>query len=197
VILDGKDPEVAETPVRSRARRVIDSKLVVKFLRMSGRYGVISSYGVLSMMACGPARPVPATPSPGAAARPAVRLAVIPADSDAFPRAARAVSASLSSVQIAGVDATAVSRVSLEVVQLSIECVDPIDACYQAIGRSMSANRLLFARIDPGATRRQLRVTVTLYDVDAGSAKRTAARLFPTEDQAVAGAASLVAEATR
>jgi hypothetical protein len=149
------------------------------------------------MMACGPARPVPTAPTPPRAARPAVRLAVIPADSDAFPRAARAVSASLSSARIDGVDATAVSKVSLEVVQLSIECVDPTDACYQAIGRSMAANRLLFARIDPGATRRQLRVTVTLYDVDAGSAKRTAAKLFPTEDQAVAGAASLVAEATR
>src|SRR5215475_7791109 len=138
------------------------------------------------MMACGPARPVPTAPTPPPS-RPAIRLAVIPADSDAFPRAARAVSASLSSARIAGVDATAVSKVSLEVVQLSIECVDPTDTCYQAIGRSMSANRLLFARIDPGATRRQLRVTVTLYDVDAGSAKRTAAKLFPTEDQAVAG----------
>jgi len=171
-------------------------KLDVKFLRMSGRYGVISSYGVLSMMACGPARPVPAAPAPPPP-RPAVRLTVIPADSDAFPRAARAVSASLASAQIAGVDTTAVSRVSLEVVQLSIECVDPTDACYRAIGKSMSANRLLFARIDPGVTRRELRVSVTLYDVDAGTATRTAAKLFPTEDQAVAGAAALVLEATR
>jgi hypothetical protein len=170
-------------------------KLVVKFLRMSGRYGVISSYGVLSMMACGPARPVPAAPTPPPP-RAAVRLTVIPADSDAFPRAARAVSASLSSAQISGVDAT-VSRVSLEVVQLSIECVDPTDTCYQAIGKSMAANRLLFARIDPGAARHQLRVTVTLYDVDAGSAKRTAVTLFPPEDQAVAGVAALVSEATR
>lgn len=142
------------------------------------------------MMACGPARPA-------AAPQPKIRLAVIPAESDAFPRAAQAVSASLSSARIAGVDATAVSKVSLEVVQLSIECVESTDACYQAIGRSMSANRLLFARIAPGAARRQLRVTVTLYDVDAGSAKRTAAKLFPTEDQAVAEAAALVAEATR
>ncbi len=148
------------------------------------------------MMACGPARPVPAAPTPPPPSRPAIRLTVIPADSEAFPRAARAVSTSLSSVRIAGVDATAGSKVSLEVVQLSVECVDPTDACYQAIGRSMSANRLLFARIDP-ATRRQLRVTVTLYDVDAGSVKRTAAKLFPTEDQAVAGVAALVSEATR
>ncbi len=147
------------------------------------------------MMACGPARPVPAAPSPPSPSK--VQLTVIPPESDAFPRAARAVIASLSSARIAGVDTTAVSRVSLEVVQLSIECVDPTDACYQAIGKSMSANRLLFARIDPGVTRRELRVSVTLYDVDAGSAKRTAAKLFLTEDQAVAGAAALVAEATR
>jgi hypothetical protein len=148
------------------------------------------------MMACGPVRPVPVAPKP-AAPRSKIQLAVIPAESDVFPRAAEAVSASLSSTRVAGVDATAVSKVSLEVVQLSIECVDPVDACYQAIGKSMSANRLLFARIDPGATRRQLRVTVTLYDVDAGSAKRTAAKLFTSEDQAVAGAAGLVAEVTR
>lgn len=146
------------------------------------------------MMACGPSRPVPETPPPP---RPRIQLAVIPAESDAFPRAAHAVSAQLSGARPAGVDATSVSKVSLEVVQLSIECVDPTDACYQAIGRSMSANQLLFARIDPGATRRQLRVTVTLYDVDARAAKRTAEKLFPSEDQAVAGAAALVAEATR
>src|SRR4051812_42550885 len=130
---------------------------------MSGRYGVISSYGILSMMACGPARPVPAAPTP-TPSRPAIRLTVIPADSDAFPRAARAVSASLSSARIAGVDTTAVSKVSLEVVQLSIECVDPTDACYQAIGRSMAVNRLLFARIDPGASRPELKGPVLADD---------------------------------
>ena len=122
---------------------------------------------------------------------------MIPAESYAFPRAARAVSAQLAAARIAGVDATSVSRVSLEVVQLAIECVDPTDACYQAIGRSMSANRLLFARIDPGPIRRELRVAVTLYDVDARATRCTAARIFTTEDQAIAGARALVAEAIR
>src|SRR6185295_1761126 len=155
----------------SRGLYMIDSKLVVKSLRMSGRFGVISS-ALVSMMACGSARPVPvaATPPP----RPQVQLAVIPAESDAFPRAASAVSESLAGAKVGGVDRTSISKVSLEVVQLSIECVDPSDTCYQAIGRSMSANQLLFARIDAGAARRQLRVTITLYDVDAKSAKRTA-----------------------
>jgi hypothetical protein len=61
----------------------------------------------------------------------------------------------------------------------------------------MAANRLLFARIDPGASRRQPRVTVTLYDVDAGAVRRTAQKLFASEDQAVDGIVALVAEATR
>lgn len=150
------------------------------------------------MMACGSPRFGPVAPAPPPPSR--IQLAVIPAESDAFPRAARAVSASLTGARLARVDATRVSKVSLEVVQLSIECVDPTDACYQAIGRSMAANRLLFARIDPvapAAARRQLRVTVTLYDVDARTAKRTLEKTFATEDQAVGGVAALVAEATR
>ena len=122
---------------------------------------------------------------------------MIPAESDAFPRAARAVSGLLAGARVAGVDTRSISKVSLEVVQLSIECVDPTDACYQAIGRSMAANRLLFARIDTSGKRRQLRVTVTLYDVDARAARRTAQKLFASEDQAIDGAAALVAEATR
>jgi len=122
---------------------------------------------------------------------------VIPAESDAFPQAARAVSASLAAARVSGVDETRVSKVSLEVVQLSVECVEPTSACYEAIGRSMSANRLLFARIDGGANKRELRVTVTLYDVDANTAQRTAAKLFASEDEATAGAAALVAEVTR
>jgi hypothetical protein len=107
------------------------------------------------------------------------------------------VSASLASAPIGGIDEARVSKVSLDVVQLAIECVDPTDACYQAIGRSMSANRLLFARIEAGAPRTQLKITVTLYDVDAKAARRTAQKLFASEDLAVAGAAALVAEATQ
>lgn len=116
---------------------------------------------------------------------------MIPPDSDAFPQAVRAAA------RIDGTDATPVSRVSLEVVQLAIEGVDPTDACYQAIGRSMAANRISFARIDAGPIRRELQVEITLYDVDAKAARRTAARLFATEGQAIAGAAALVAEVTR
>jgi len=149
---------------------------------------------VISMMACGHAAAPPVPPAPPSHK---VQLAVIPADSDVFPRAARAVSASLATAKVSGIDQTRVTKVSLEVVQLSIECVDPTAACYGAIGRSMSANRLLFARIDGGAHKRQLKITVTLFDVDANAATQTAAKLFATEDEAAAGAAALVAEVTR
>ena len=153
------------------------------FLRMSWRLMA------LPMMACGHARPAPASAPPAASAH--VQLAVLPAESDAFPGAARAITASLTAAKITGAD-THVSKVSLEVVQLSLECVEPTPVCYDAIGRSMSANRLLFARIDGGATKRELKVTVMLYDVDAKATARTAEAVFASESEAAAGAGALV-----
>lgn len=129
---------------------------------------------------------------------------MIPAESDAFPSAARAVSAQLAAAKVAGIDETRLSKVSLEVVQLAIECVEPTFACYQAIGRSLAANELLFARISDSAasarrrgSKRPLKVTVTLFDVDAKAAARTAEREFASEADATAGAAALVEEVTR
>jgi hypothetical protein len=142
---------------------------------------------------CGAPPPVTAPVAPEAK----IQLAVLPADSDAFPAVARAVTAQLAAVRITGVDVTRVAKTSLEVVQLSIECVDPTDACYVAVGRSLVANRLLFARVDAGPTRQAPRVTVTLFDVDAHAARRTTERQYATEDEATAGAAALVAEVTR
>lgn len=160
----------------------------MQFLRTSGRLAVIS------MMACGGAHPAP--PARVEAARPAprVQLAVIPAETDTFPRAAAAVNESLAAARVRGIDDKRVSKVSLEVVQLSIECVDQTAACYEAIGRSLSVNRLLFARIDRGAKKRQLKITVTLFDVDGRSATRTQQKVFASDAEAADGAAALVTE---
>jgi len=157
------------------------------FLRTFGRLAVIST------MACGASHPPPVAPV--TPPRPKLQLAVIPAESDAFPDAARAISRSLAAAKLRGVDQTRVSKASLEVVQLSIECVDATAVCYEAIGRSLAVNRLLFARID--GARRRLKVTITLYDVDAKAVTRTRVREFATEDAATAGADALVAEVTR
>jgi hypothetical protein len=130
--------------------------------------------------------------APGA---PRVTLAVLPAESDAFPNAAKAVTESLEHANVAGIDDRNVSKVSLEVVQLSIECVEPTPACYKAVGRSLSANRLLFAQISPEA-KKSLKVSVTLFDVDAQS-PHTAEKVFPNEKAATEGIGDLVTEATR
>jgi hypothetical protein len=141
-----------------------------------------------------PAAPIAASASP-APPRP-IKLVALPAESLAFPKAAQAATDSLSRAQVSGLGAAQVSKVSLEVVQLSIECVDPSVACYVAVGRSLTANGLLFAQI-ARVQRQQLKVTVTLFDVDAKASKTRAEKVFASEDDATAGIAELVAEATR
>ena len=139
-------------------------------------------------MACGPAHPVR---DPGAKRQ----LAILPVESDTFPVAARAVGAMLVAAKVKDIDAMRVSKVSIEVVQLSIECLEPTNACYEAAGRSMSANRLLFARIEGGT--RRLKLTVTLFDVDAREPKRSQVKVFATEAEAIEGAPTLVEVVTQ
>jgi hypothetical protein len=127
---------------------------------------------------------------------PAVILTVLPAESDAFPSTAAAITESLSKATVAGIDRRELSKVSLEVVQLSIECVEATPDCYVAVGKSLAANRLLFAQLSSDAKKKQVTVTVTLFDVDARSPK-TAEKTFSNEKEATAGVADLVAEATR
>ena len=147
----------------------------------------------LALAGCGHAQHGPPAGEPVAK----LKLAVLPAESDQYPAAARAATDSMTRAKVDGIDETAVSKVSLEVVQLSIECTDPTATCYAAIGRSLAANRLLFAEISAGDKPGQIKVTVTLFDVDAQAAKHTAQKVFAKEADASDGTAQLVAEATR
>lgn len=124
-----------------------------------------------------------------------VTLAVLPAESDKFPKAAKAITDSLSRADVAGVDDRQVSKVSLEVVQLSIECVEQTVSCYTKVCETLDAQRLLFAQI-AAADKKKLRVTVTLFDVDT-RAPRTAQRVFANEQEASSKIGELVSEATR
>ena len=117
----------------------------------------------------------------------------LPAESDAFPAIAKATTSALGQAKLAGVDERVSSKVSMEVVQLSIECVDPSATCYEAVAKSLAANRLLFAAIDVEGARPKIAVTV----FDVGQAPRTKERTFDTEAAALAGVDQLVAEATR
>ena len=162
-----------------------------------GRFGTLM---VVTISACthagSPAAP-PAVSSPPPQARPAkiARLVALPAESATYPKLARAATDSLSRAQVDGLGAAQVSKVSLEVVQIAIECVDPSSTCYQAVGRSLTASGLLFAQI-AAIERRQLKITVTLFDVDAKAARTKAEKVFASEEEATAGVADLVAEAT-
>lgn len=148
----------------------------------------------VALAACGhpaqtPHGPTTAGPKP-------VTLAVLPAESSDFPAAAKAVTDALAHAHITGVDRTQVSKVSLEVVQLSIECVEPSPACYQFVARSLSADRILFAQIAPGPKRKQLKVTVSLFAM-TDLFPHTAERVFASEQEATAKVGELLAEVTR
>jgi len=141
-----------------------------------------------------PARPVVAAAPPPPPPPP--KLVVLLAESDRFPELARATTETLLAAKVAGLATAKESKVSLEVVQLSIECVDPTTACYQAVGKSLAADGLLFAQIT-AVKRRQLKVTISLFDVDEKTLKTKAERVFANETEAAAGLADLVAEATK
>lgn len=146
------------------------------------------------LVGCPPPATTPATPTPTGGKR---IWAVLPAESDAFPIAARSTTERLRRARVRGLDEPQVSKVSLEVVQLSIECVERTPTCYEAVGRSLAANELLFAEIDQGPKKDSIKVTVTLFDVDAKQRKKAAIKVFPSEEDVVWGVADVVAEATK
>nr|HEX4315711.1 hypothetical protein [Kofleriaceae bacterium] len=131
----------------------------------------------------------------GGASPTTTTLVMLPTESDSHPSVASAATDALAHAKIAGVGETVTSKVSIEVVQLSIECVDATAACYGAAAKSLSAGKLLFAQVDDDE-RGQPRVTVTLFDAAAGE-PRASKRAFDSEAAAVAGVQALVSEVTR
>jgi hypothetical protein len=138
--------------------------------------------------ACAHSQPQPVAP----AAK--IKLVTLPVESDAFPGVAKAATTALAQAKVGGVDESIASKVSIEVVQLSIECVDPTAACYGAVAKSLAAGKLLFAQIDADGAKPK--VAVTVFDVATNAPKR-AERTFDTEAAAIAGLDQLVTEATR
>jgi hypothetical protein len=132
-----------------------------------------------------------------------VKLAVLPVESDQFPRVASGLNALFHDVQVKGVDDYFLSKVTLEVVQLSIECVEQTPACYQAVGKSLTAQRLLLGHIVAGAAptrgKRKDRVppvtvSVMLFDVESGTASHETSRTFKNEELAAAALGDVMKE---
>lgn len=152
--------------------------------------------GMMLAVGCAHAPPAQVEAPPPPKAR--IKLAVLPVDGDAFPQIAESLNRALFDVKVKGVDDYFLSKVTLEVVQLSIECVQPTSQCYSAVGKSLSANKLLLGHIAAMGKKRRdksVRVTITLFDVDAGEATNVVDRVFKTPELASQGAGDLVAEA--
>jgi hypothetical protein len=143
----------------------------------------------------------------GAKAKPAeapdqahvVTLAVLPAESAKFPHLVDALNASLARAKVNGVGKVFTSKVSLEVVQLSIECIEASAQCVAAVGKSLAADRLLYAQIEamPQESRAKaapVKVKVTLFDVTTSDVLGEAMRTFPSEDDAVKATRDIVDE---
>jgi hypothetical protein len=125
------------------------------------------------------------------------RVVALPAESAAYPTAAERATDFLLRTRVQGFDPPELSKVSLEVVQLSIECVEATSVCYTAVGKQLAANQLLFAQFEDGPKPDQVRVSVTLFDVDGATMKKRARKLFDSEEDAVYGMREVVEEATK
>jgi hypothetical protein len=125
-------------------------------------------------------------------APPPQRLAWMPLDPLAAPGVAQVVNERMSKIKPAGTSAPVKAAVSMEVAQLAIECIQPTPACYTAVGRSLNADRLMWAEVEPDDDDDKLRLTVVLFDVRAGTAPKRVGGTFADAQAALAGAADLV-----
>jgi hypothetical protein len=128
-----------------------------------------------------------------------VKLAILPVESDAFPRLAAGLNTMLHDVQLKGVDDYFLSKVTLEVALLSIECIEKNNDCYTQVGKSMDAQRVLLAVITPNGPakrkRRPVKVSVVLFNVDEGQPQHSGSKDYESEDAASAGLSALMQDA--
>jgi hypothetical protein len=153
---------------------------------------------VLGALASCAATPPPVASGPRAQAIAApVRLAVLPPDQLLDSDLAAALDERLSRAQVIGAGQMVRARVSMEVAQLSLECVSASDNCYTQVGRFLQVDRLLWGQIARDPTTAGLRVTVVLLDVGRGAPVGRAEGTFPQREAAIEGLQKLVDQATR
>jgi hypothetical protein len=125
-----------------------------------------------------------------------VKLAVMPSDSLLFADIATALDEQLGQARVAGAGTTIRAKISMEVAQLSLECVSATDECYAQVGRFLQVDRLLWGQIARDVPSSGVRVTVVLLDVARGAQLARAEEVFPKNDAAIGGLRRLVARAS-
>jgi hypothetical protein len=132
---------------------------------------------------------------PSSAGVPALaRMAWMPCDGRAQPELVAAVNGRLEQAKVAGVKESFQASVSMEMAQLAIECIEKTPRCYTAVGRSIGADRLLWADLErtPGVG---LTLRVSLFDVEGGAMIRAAEGRYPSAKAAAGDVEALVARA--
>jgi hypothetical protein len=125
---------------------------------------------------------------------PRVRLAWLPFDAPASSGLTTAVNVHLEHAKIAGVTESFQASVSMEMAQLAIECIEKTARCYAAVGRSVGADRLLWADLDRRA-HGNLTLRVALFDVDRRAVVHEAEQSYPSAKAAQADVETLIARA--
>jgi len=119
-----------------------------------------------------------------------LKLAVLPVESDSYPRLAKGINGLFHDIQVPGVDDYFLSKVTLEVAQLAIECVDVTNECWSAVGKSLTSDRLLLANINRGGKKKHdkaVTLSVTYFDVGSGAPVHVVNKNFKTEEEALRG----------
>jgi hypothetical protein len=142
----------------------------------------------------GPPQAVVPSRAPARAA--SARLAVLPSDPLLFADIATALDERLGRVRLDGAGPMVKAKVSMEVAQLSLECVSATDDCYTQVGKYLQVDRLLWGQIARDSQTAGVTVTVVLLDVDRGASVARAQQTFAQSQAAIEGLATLVDKAT-
>ena len=158
-----------------------------------GRIRLPGAILLLCVGACASSTPPPPVEIARKPAPSPRRLAWLPLDAFDGP-VALAVNDQMSRIKPPGTSASTKAAVSMEVAQLAIECIQPTPACYGAVARSLNADRLMWAELQPSAADEKIQVTVVMFDVEVGKSSRRMGT-FADEQAARAGVGDLVQRA--
>jgi hypothetical protein len=149
------------------------------------------------VLGCASSKPPPpvVAPPPRVEATPPVRLVWFPVDARASSKElVTATNDQLAHLSIKEVTQVAPAPVSLEMAQLTIECIDKTPGCFSKVGRSMNADRMVWADLERGGQGAVI-VRVSLFDVTKGEIMKNANRTFPSPKEASDGVAGVVRDA--
>jgi hypothetical protein len=164
---------------------------------LAKRYILLLALLVDALSACATKTPPRVTPPRRSVASGApVKLAVLPSDPLQYADVATALDRQLAQARMSGVGPMVRAKVSMEVAQLTLECVSATDQCYTQVGRFLQVDRLLWGSIARVAQPAGVHVTVVLLDVGRGTPLARAEATFPQSDAAIDGLRKLVDQAT-